>query len=150
MVDITNKPITQRIAIAKATVLMQIDTIKRIQENTIKKGDVISCARIAGMMAAKKTADLIPMCHPIKIEGISIDIELKIQDKQGIVDIQVSCKTTDKTGIEMEAITAASTTAITIYDMCKSYDRGIKIDNIHLAYKSGGKSGDWQHRNDSI
>lgn len=140
MVDISAKHTSVRTAIAKASVIMQLSTLQLIKANNIKKGEVLGCARIAGIMAAKKTAELIPMCHPIQIEGIALDMHLEANEQQGIIHVEAICKTTDKTGIEMEAITAVSIAAISIYDMCKSYDRQITISNIHLSHKSGGKN----------
>jgi cyclic pyranopterin phosphate synthase len=143
MVDIANKKITARVAIAQAKVIMQKATLQLVLEDKIKKGDVLSCARIAGIMAAKKTAELIPMCHPIALEGIEINLQTNKNDELGIITIETTCKTTDKTGIEMEALTATSIAALTIYDMCKSYDRGMQITDTHLCYKTGGKSGEF-------
>lgn len=140
MVDIGQKPVTERIAVAAATVRMKVETLALIREDKIKKGDVFACARIAGIMAAKRTPELIPMCHPIPITSAAIDLS---PVEPGVVLITATVKTNYGTGVEMEALTAASVAALTIYDMCKSVDRGMSIENIHLVKKSGGKSGDF-------
>lgn len=141
MVDVIAKEVTERIAIAKAKVLMNENTISAIIDNNLKKGDVLTTAKLAGIMAAKKTSELIPLCHNIFIDNINI--ETVINEKDSSIDITATAKTNSKTGIEMEAITAVSIAAITIYDMCKAIDKSITINNIHLAYKSGGKSGEF-------
>ena len=140
MVDIGQKPVTERIAVAAATVRMKGETLALIREDKIKKGDVFACARIAGIMAAKRTPELIPMCHPIPITSAAVDLSPVEPD---VVLITATVKTNYGTGVEMEALTAASVAALTIYDMCKSVDRGMSIENIHLVKKSGGKSGDF-------
>ncbi len=140
MVDIGQKPVTERIAVAAATVRMKGETLALIREDKIKKGDVFACARIAGIMAAKRTPELIPMCHPIPITSAAVDLSPVEPD---VVLITATVKTNYGTGVEMEALTAASVAALTIYDMCKSVDRGMTIENIHLVKKSGGKSGDF-------
>jgi|TARA_B100002003_G_C13791436_1_gene391318 cyclic pyranopterin phosphate synthase len=139
MVDISDKPDTRRQAVAKGTVRMQPTTLARLKEGKIAKGDVLSVAKIAGIMAAKQTPDLIPLCHPILIE--KTDIEFTLDEKSSTVEITATVESTGKTGVEMEALTATATTALTIYDMCKAVDRGMKIENIRLVGKSGGKSG---------
>jgi cyclic pyranopterin phosphate synthase len=139
MVDVGAKEITERIAIARATVTMQAATIKLIQTKTAKKGDVLAIAQLAGIMAAKKTADLIPLCHPLSLS--SVDLKLSIDAKRRAVDIEVTCKLKGRTGVEMEALTAASVAALTVYDMCKAVDRGMVISDVKLLHKSGGKSG---------
>ncbi len=141
MVDVSEKQDTVRTAIAKATIHMSPATFTAIQEGTSSKGDVLGVARVAGIMAAKKTWDLIPMCHPLMLSKCTIDFDLK----DNAVFIEALVKTTGKTGVEMEALTAASTAALTIYDMCKAIDKKMVIDNIHLAKKTGGKSGDFIH-----
>ena len=143
MVDIGQKPVTERIAVAAATVRMKEETLALIREDKIKKGDVFACARIAGIMAAKRTPELIPMCHPIPITSAAVDLSPVEPD---VVLITATVKTNYGTGVEMEALTAASVAALTIYDMCKSVDRGMSIENIHLVKKSGGKSGDFIRR----
>jgi len=140
MVDISQKPVTARIAVATAAVRMKAETLALIREDKIKKGDVFACARIAGILAAKRTPELIPMCHPIPITSAGVDLSPVEPDT---VLITATVKTNYVTGVEMEALTAASVAALTIYDMCKSVDRGMTIENIHLVKKSGGKSGDF-------
>jgi len=139
MVDITAKPDTHRQAVAKGMVRMQPATLKLIKKGRVVKGDVLSVAQLAGIMAAKRTPDLIPLCHPILIGDVSI--EFNIDEKESTVEITTTVESTGKTGVEMEALTATAVTALTVYDMCKAVDRGIKIENIRLIRKSGGKSG---------
>lgn len=141
MVDVGEKDITRREAQAQAVVTMQPETLRMILSDRTKKGDVLGCARIAGIMAAKRTAELIPMCHAILIDNVTVDIEPQNDTQLRIV---VTARCTWKTGIEMEALTAASTAALTIYDMCKAVDRGMHIDEIYLLHKSGGKSGEFR------
>lgn len=140
MVDVTGKPDTHRRAVAKGLVRMQPATFSRLQDGQIAKGDVLTVAQLAGITAAKKTPDLIPLCHPILID--SVDIEFNLDEENSTVEITATVESTGKTGVEMEALTAAAVTALTIYDMCKAIDRGIRIENIRLIKKSGGKSGD--------
>jgi cyclic pyranopterin phosphate synthase len=139
MVDITAKPDTHRQAVAKGTVRMQPATLKLIKKGQVVKGDVLPVAQLAGIMAAKRTPDLIPLCHPILIGDVRI--EFNIDEKESTVEIMTTVESTGKTGVEMEALTATAIAALTIYDMCKAADRGIKIENIRLIRKSGGKSG---------
>ena len=139
MVDITAKADTSRVAVAKGLVRMQPATFKLIRQGGISKGDVLEVAQLAGIMAAKRTPDLIPLCHPILIG--SVNIEFKPDEKQSTIEITAAVESTGKTGVEMEALTAVSVAALTIYDMCKAVDRGMKIESIRLARKSGGKSG---------
>jgi cyclic pyranopterin monophosphate synthase len=139
MVDITGKADTARVAVAKGLVTMQPATFKLIKQGEIAKGDVLAVAQLAGIMAAKRTPDLIPLCHPILID--SINIEFKPDEKQNTVEITATVESTGKTGVEMEALTATAVAALTIYDMCKAVDRGMKIEDIRLVQKSGGKSG---------
>ncbi|MCH8864863.1 MAG: cyclic pyranopterin monophosphate synthase MoaC [Chloroflexi bacterium] len=140
MVDVTGKPDTHRRAVAKGLVRMQPATFSRLQDGQIAKGDVLTVAQLAGITAAKKTPDLIPLCHPILID--SVGIEFNLDEENSTVEITATVESTGKTGVEMEALTAAAVTALTIYDMCKAIDRGIRIENIRLIKKSGGKSGD--------
>lgn len=140
MVDVSGKPESQRLAIAKGLVKMQAATFKRIKEGRVEKGDVLAVAQLAGIMAAKKTPHLIPLCHPIFIDEVKIDFEL--DEKNSTVEITAAVKNTGRTGVEMEAMTAVSVTALTVYDMVKGIDRGARIENIRLVHKSGGKSGD--------
>ena len=139
MVDVGSKEITERVAIARATVTMQAATVKLIQTKTAKKGDVLAVAQLAGIMAAKKTADLIPLCHPLALSAVVL--KLSIDARRRAVDIEATCKLKGRTGVEMEALTAASVAALTVYDMCKAVDRGMTISDVRLLHKSGGKSG---------
>lgn len=141
MVDVGDKSITQRRAIAEGGISMQSQTLQRIIQGEHKKGDVLGVARIAGVMAAKKTADLIPLCHPLQLTNV--DVQLTVDEKNSSVHCLVEVKTTGQTGVEMEALTAVQITLLTIYDMCKAMDRGMTMNNIGLVSKSGGKSGDW-------
>jgi len=139
MVDITQKADTQREAVAKGVVRMKASTFDLLKKGEMAKGDVLAVAQLAGIMAAKQTPNLIPLCHPVLIGDIKVEFSL---DKgNSTVEITTTAKSTGKTGVEMEALTATAVTALTIYDMCKAVDRGIKIDNIRLIRKSGGKSG---------
>lgn len=140
MVDVANKPDTERTAIARGEVLMQPATLHLIQAGNVKKGDVLGTARIAGIMAAKRTSELIPLCHPLPLSHVSVDISL--DEETSRVLIEARAKTTGKTGVEMEALTAASVAALTVYDMAKAVDRGMRISNIRLVEKHGGQSGD--------
>ena len=141
MVDVGEKNITQRIAVAEGTIRMQAETLQRIVQGSHKKGDVLGVARIAGVMAAKKTADLIPLCHPLQLTHV--DIQLNADEIKQTVHCIVEVQTDGKTGVEMEALTAVQITLLTIYDMCKAMDRGMSMSDINLVKKSGGKSGDW-------
>ena len=144
MVDVSGKDITLREAVAFGTVLMARETLEMIKNGNSKKGDVLAAAQIAGITGAKKTSDLIPMCHNILISGADIDFELKETGARGSVEITATARTTGQTGIEMEAMTAVSVAALTIYDMCKAVDRGMEITDIKLLKKSGGRSGAWK------
>jgi cyclic pyranopterin phosphate synthase len=140
MVDITDKATTERVATARGTVAMKPATLELIKRGEMKKGDVLSVARLAGIMAAKQTPQLIPLCHPLPITVANVD--LRLDEKGSAVEISATVKTTAQTGVEMEALTAVTVAALTIYDMCKSVDRGMRIQDIRLARKSGGRSGD--------
>lgn len=142
MVDVSAKAETLRIAKATATVITNKDTYAMIKEGKMKKGDVLAVAQVAGIMGAKRTPDIIPMCHPIVISGVDIDFEL--DDENCAITIISTARCTGQTGIEMEALSAASIAALTIYDMCKAVQRDIRIEGIHLLEKSGGKSGDYK------
>lgn len=144
MVDVTEKPPTIREATAQGVVSMQPETFKKIEIQSIKKGNVLETARIAGILAAKKTADLIPMCHPLNITHVQIDFYPDAASHT--IRVEASVRIKDQTGVEMEALTAASIAALTIYDMCKSYDREMTLGNICLLHKSGGKSGTYRRR----
>ncbi|MGB2814745.1 MAG: cyclic pyranopterin monophosphate synthase MoaC [Dehalococcoidales bacterium] len=139
MVDITEKPDTHRQAVARGLVRMQPATLELINKGQVAKGDVLSVAQLAGITAAKQTPNLIPLCHPILISDVRIEFD--IDDKESTVEITATVESTGKTGVEMEALTATAVAALTIYDMCKAVDRGMKIENIRLTRKSGGKSG---------
>ncbi len=143
MVDVSNKAETDRLAIAKGLVKMSSETMRLISENKVTKGDVLSVARIAGIMAAKKTAHLIPLCHPLGLS--SLTIEFLLHPDTSTVEIEATAKVRGQTGVEMEALTAVSVAALTIYDMCKAADRGMCITDVRLVHKAGGKSGAWTH-----
>ncbi|NRY62928.1 cyclic pyranopterin monophosphate synthase MoaC [Clostridium beijerinckii] len=144
MVDVSEKIDTVREAVAIGTVSMKRETIERIKEGTISKGDVLSVAQVGGIMGAKNTSQIIPMCHPIMISGCDISFRIDVENNK--IEITATTKTVGKTGIEMEALTAVSTAALTIYDMCKSIDREMVINNIMLVKKSGGKSGIFERK----
>jgi cyclic pyranopterin phosphate synthase len=141
MVDVSDKDITDRTATARGTVLMAPETLKLIIDGTVKKGDVISVARLAGIMAAKRTSDLIPLCHPLALN--KVDVDLVCDADRNAVDIEATCRVSGRTGVEMEALTAVSTAALTVYDMCKAVDRGMQLTDIRLVHKAGGKSGEF-------
>lgn len=147
MVDVSDKHITERIAIAGAQVSMNAETLEMVVSGNHKKGDVLTIAKIAGIQAAKQCANLIPLCHPLSLT--SIDVYLTIDNDKHLIDIESRCKLSGQTGVEMEALTAASVAALTIYDMCKAVDRGMTIGNIKLLHKSGGKSGTYDYKEDS-
>lgn len=139
MVDVTDKTVTTREAVAKGSVYMQRQTLQAVLANEIKKGDVLGVAKIAGIMAAKKVGDIIPLCHPLNIT--SVDISFETQLKKNCIDITATAKVASQTGVEMEALTAVSVAALTIYDMCKAMDKGMTVSDIRLVKKTGGKSG---------
>ncbi len=145
MVDISNKENTERLATASTSITMNKKTLQMIKDGTSKKGDVLGIARLAGIMAAKKTSDLIPLCHPIALASVSVNFDIK--DNENTIKITSKCKLNGKTGLEMEALTAVSIAALTIYDMCKAVDREMIINETKLLFKSGGKSGTF-NRND--
>lgn len=147
MVDVGNKDNTHRAAVAEGRIRMQAETLKRILEGSHKKGDVLGIARVAGIMAAKKTSDLIPLCHPLSLTRIEID--LVPDSEQPSIVCTTTVETRGQTGVEMEALTATQIALLTIYDMCKAIDRGMEMDNIHLLRKSGGKSGLWERKPDT-
>ena len=140
MVDVTAKDDTVREAVAKGSVRMKPETLALIQSGGVPKGDVLAVAQVAGVMAAKRTHELIPMCHPLLLTAI--DVRLEPDEKESAVQITATVRTTGKTGVEMEALTAVSVAALTIYDMCKAVDRGMRIEGVRLVRKSGGKSGE--------
>ncbi|MBN8899735.1 MAG: molybdenum cofactor biosynthesis protein C [Rhodospirillales bacterium 69-11] len=141
MVDVGGKPATDRSATARVTVTMQPETLAMIQAGTAKKGDVLGVARLAGIMAAKRTADLIPLCHPLPITAVTLDLDA--DSAASAVQIAATVRTTGQTGVEMEALTAASVAALTVYDMCKAVDRAMRIDGLRVTHKAGGKSGEF-------
>jgi cyclic pyranopterin monophosphate synthase len=141
MVDVGHKPASQRLAIAEGYVQMQADTLELIQAGNLKKGDVVAIARIAGIMAAKRTADLIPLCHPLPLDKISVEITPQAEHSR--IRIQAEARTTGKTGVEMEALTAVNVAALTIYDMAKAVDRAMVISGVRLLEKRGGIHGDY-------
>ena len=139
MVDVSDKEVSERIAVARGSVIMQSETLALIREGGVKKGDVLSVARLAGIMGAKRTPDLIPLCHPLALTSVTLDLTL--DEDRSAVDITARCKLKGRTGVEMEALTAVSIAALTVYDMCKAADRGMRITEIRLLRKEGGKSG---------
>ena len=139
MVDVSGKETTERVAVAKGLVTMAPETFALIESGGVKKGDVLSVARLAGIMGAKRTPDLIPLCHPLSLSSVSVDLVLD-RERTG-VEITAQCKLKGRTGVEMEALTAVSVAALTVYDMCKAVDRAMRIEEIRLVHKSGGKSG---------
>jgi cyclic pyranopterin monophosphate synthase len=139
MVDVGAKPVTERTATARVRVVMLPATALLIRSGGAKKGDVLGVARIAGIMAAKRTAELIPLCHPLPISAVSLELSVA----EDAVEIAATVQTTGQTGVEMEAMTAASVAALTVYDMCKSVDRGMRIEAVRLTHKAGGKSGEF-------
>ena len=141
MVDVGGKEVTQRRAVARARVTMQEDTAQALADGTVAKGDVLAVARVAGIQAAKRTSELIPLCHPLMLSSVQVDLT----PGPSWVDIEATAETVDRTGVEMEALTACSVAALTIYDMCKARDRAMQVEALGLVEKSGGRSGDW-HR----
>jgi len=139
MVDVSDKQATQRTATAKGTVTMEPETMALIQAGGVKKGDVLSVAQLAGIMGAKRTPDLIPLCHPLELTSVTVD--LVCDPGRNAIDITATCKLKGQTGVEMEALTAVAVAALTVYDMCKAVDRGMKITDVRLVQKAGGKSG---------
>jgi cyclic pyranopterin phosphate synthase len=141
MVDVTAKDETVRVAVARGSVAMKPDTLKLLQRGEIAKGNVLTTAQVAGVMAAKRTHELIPMCHPLLLTGIDVQLEPE-PDGSGI-GITATVRTTGKTGVEMEALTAVTVAGLTVYDMCKAVDRGMRLEAVRVVEKTGGKSGDW-------
>ena len=142
MVDVSDKQATQRTATAKGTVTMEPETMALIQAGGVKKGDVLSVAQLAGIMGAKRTPDLIPLCHPLELTSVTVD--LVCDPGRNAIDITATCKLKGQTGVEMEALTAVAVAALTVYDMCKAVDRGMKITEVRLVHKAGGKSGTFE------
>jgi cyclic pyranopterin monophosphate synthase len=140
MVDVGSKPKTERVAVATARVRMKPATVRRIVQGKLEKGDVLAAAQLAGVMAAKHTPDFIPLCHPIALSGVEVEVWTR-----GVgVDVRTEVRTVDRTGVEMEALTAAAAAALTVYDMCKSVDRGMVVESLQLEHKSGGRTGTWE------
>ncbi|WP_439594785.1 cyclic pyranopterin monophosphate synthase MoaC [Falsiroseomonas sp.] len=138
MVDVSDKAATHRVAVARGRITMAPETLALIRQGTVGKGDVLGIARIAGIMAAKRTSDLIPLCHPLALAKVTVDLTIAEPDA---VEIEALAKVTGQTGVEMEALTAVTVAALTVYDMCKAADRGMRIEAVRLVHKSGGKSG---------
>lgn len=151
MVDVSAKDDTKRAAVAEGFVAMQPGTLAAITEGEIKKGDVLACARIAGIMAAKQTSSLIPLCHPLALTKVEVvctpQVAAERQDGRCGVHLEATCSLVGKTGVEMEALTAVSVAGLTVYDMCKAIDRGMEIDAVRLLHKEGGKTGVWDRAN---
>jgi cyclic pyranopterin phosphate synthase len=141
MVDVSGKAVTARTATARARVVMAAATLAMIQQGSAKKGDVLGVARLAGIMGAKRTSDLIPLCHPLPISSVKVD--LTADPAANTVEITATVRTTGQTGVEMEALTAASVAALTVYDMCKAVDRSMRIEGLRVVHKAGGKSGEF-------
>ena len=142
MVDVSDKQAPQRTATAKGTVTMEPETMALIQAGGVKKGDVLSVAQLAGIMGSKRTPDLIPLCHPLELTSVTVD--LVCDPGRNAIDITATCKLKGQTGVEMEALTAVAVAALTVYDMCKAVDRGMKITDVRLVHKAGGKSGTFE------
>ena len=143
MVDVTDKAETLRVAVAQGKVVMAQATFDRLETGTVEKGDVLSVARLAGIMGAKRTPDLIPLCHPLSLSAVQLDLTLDA-GLPGVV-VQATCRTTGRTGVEMEAMTAVSVAALTVYDLVKAMDRSVTLSDLRLIHKSGGKSGEWNY-----
>jgi cyclic pyranopterin phosphate synthase len=141
MVDVGDKSVTHRVAISVGRIEMLSNTLDHIKKGTNKKGDVLGIARVAGIMGAKKTADLVPLCHPLALTRVNVDLE--VQDEPPAVFCTATVETRGQTGVEMEALTAVQVTLLTIYDMCKAVDKGMRIEGVQVVEKKGGKSGDW-------
>jgi cyclic pyranopterin phosphate synthase len=144
MVDVSKKEVTERVAVAGASITMLPETFNLIVARKMKKGDVLEVARLAGIMAAKRTGDLIPLCHPLNLDSVNVDFSL--EEKLSKINIEARVKVTARTGVEMEALTAASVTALTIYDMCKAVDRAMEIGEVRLLMKEGGRSGRFERK----
>ncbi len=142
MVDVGAKDVTERVAVAKGAIVMQPETLQKVRDNAFEKGDVLAVARVAGVMAAKKTHELIPLCHPIPLTQVTVDLDAHSAEDR--VEVTATARATWKTGVEMEALTAVTAAALTVYDMCKSVDRRMRIESVRLVRKTGGKSGDYE------
>jgi cyclic pyranopterin phosphate synthase len=141
MVDVSDKDVTRREATARAVISMQPETLRLIQSGGVAKGDVLGVAQVAGVMAAKRTPDLIPLCHPLPITGV--DMDFRVDTEHSEIEVWATVRVTSRTGVEMEALTAAAVAALTVYDMCKAVDRGMRVSNLELLHKAGGKSGEY-------
>ncbi len=148
MVDVGAKADTERVAIARGRVTMQPETLALVEAGAVKKGDVLTVAQVAGIQAAKRTHDLIPMCHPLLLTHIAVELEPGEAEGLAWIDIEATVRTRGKTGVEMEALTAVSVAALTVYDMCKAVDRAMRIAEVRLVHKSGGKSGVWNREDE--
>ena len=148
MVDVADKPVTKRVCVARGAVRMAPETVERIAEGRIAKGDVLATARIAGIQAAKRTGEWIPLCHPLPLDAV--ELELEPERERGRVRIEATARAQARTGVEMEALVAVSAAGLTLYDMCKAVDREMVIETIHLVSKQGGKSGVWQRADDPL
>lgn len=144
MVDVSDKPDSVRTAVAVGSVVLGPEAFRRVRENDVQKGDVLTVAQIAGIMGAKQTSKLIPLCHDVQIEGV--DVELEFDEENDAIDIRAYAKSVGPTGVEMEALTAVSITALTVYDMCKSITKDLRITDVHLLAKTGGQSGDYRRK----
>ena len=142
MVDVSGKEATERVATARGRFRLRPETLALIEQGQVAKGDVLSVARLAGIMGAKRTPDLIPLCHPLALSAVSVDLTL--DRAASAIEISATCRLVGRTGVEMEALTAVAVAALTVYDMCKSVDRGMVLADIRLVHKSGGKSGSWE------
>jgi cyclic pyranopterin phosphate synthase len=140
MIDVGGKEKTERVAVARGTVAMSAATLRRARSGTAEKGDVLAAARLAGVMAAKKTPDLVPLCHPIALSGV----EVEIRPRRGGLEVTATVRTVDRTGVEMEALAAVAAACLTMYDMLKRYERGMRIEGLELVEKTGGRSGTWR------
>ncbi len=143
-VDVSAKDVTKRVAVAEGVVRTRPDVVAMITANGLPKGDALATARVAGIMAAKRTSELVPLCHPLAITGVDIDFTVGADEEPGAVAITATVRTTDRTGVEMEALTAVSVAALTVYDMIKAVDRAAEIDDIRVVHKEGGKTGTWE------
>lgn len=144
MVDVSAKDVTKRVAVAAGVVRTRPDVVAMITANGLPKGDALATARVAGILAAKRTSELVPLCHPLAITGVDIDFTVGADDDPAAVGITATVRTTDRTGVEMEALTAVSVAALTVYDMIKAVDRAAEIDDIRVLHKEGGKTGTWE------
>ena len=142
MVDVSNKDVTERVAVAKGSVTMKRATLDLVRKGKAKKGDVLAVARLAGIMGAKRTSDLVPLTHPLELSSVTVD--LRCDKNRNAVDITATCKLKGRTGVEMEALTAVAVAALTVYDMLKALDKSIEIQDVYLLEKTGGKSGDFR------